>query len=1071
MWIRRIEVRHCAGIAEGTVDLQRGFNVLHGPNELGKSTLVAALRAAFLLPATSSLASSLQDWNAQEPPEVSVTFEDHDDRVWRVRKIFSGSRGKAFLEVSRDGEHFENDSRGREVDGRLREEILRWGIKPPGGKGGGGLPSSLITTALLSDQSDVEAILGRSLADDAHDSGRDRLTEALHALAEDPRFKQIVDVVQARVDEAFTPTGKKKTGKASPWLRLADEHRRAKEWERDVGRKAEDTANVRAHIKKVSGQLLDLRAERERLRDDIARNDARVAAETALEEAKETFVAAEATIGRLQANETAVAEAKDRLQSLEAKRKEFAETLADTNSRVEAARANLQELESGDAEQRRRLREQEREKARVELQRKQDAQKVRVEKATAIREFEASIEASAQDIERFEAQLGEKRDLLDKAAAANARDEEKIEALRLELLVARYRTAAASTDGLEKEQADALELSRRATEGEAQAAALRDEAASLAAPDDAELARLRAAEEEARFAAAKLSVGLTAELKLEAAIETTVDVDGNVRTLTPEIGTPTEFEAERELAIELPGVATLRVRGGGRDLVDEAADAEARWNAASGPVFARTGCSSLDELVALRQRADGLRSEANGLSREAEAAGLRAEGRNVIEQRLATARAEREQHASDLATRVDERQAVEELVATFDAALDEAALGKEIETLQAGLQERRSQSERKAVEIKGDARDLEDKRARREEQEAQFAELSAALEEWKAVLESAEDDQGRLARELAAIDAELRELRTEADDEVDDARSTLDSLTERHTQQQAALEEADGALGKAQQELARLEGETPILMENAKGLDLDALRTVRDEAREALEALPTLGREGKDTAAMREEADVADRSIQELETELGRAEGALQQTGGQQLDEQREQAKQAVEATARREQELELDYQAWQLLQETLREAEREGAAHLGSALIQPVSERIANLTAGRYGELALGPQLDATGIELGGSKREFGALSVGTREQIALVLRLAIAEALGAFVVLDDQLTQTDDTRMEWTRRLLGHVAARSQVIVLTCHPSDYGGGLANDVVDLSAVLSRSDQVPSAFTSPNSCD
>ena len=65
MWIRRIEVRHCAGIAAGAVDLQRGFNVLHGPNELGKSTLVSALRAAFLLSATSSHASALQDWNAQ----------------------------------------------------------------------------------------------------------------------------------------------------------------------------------------------------------------------------------------------------------------------------------------------------------------------------------------------------------------------------------------------------------------------------------------------------------------------------------------------------------------------------------------------------------------------------------------------------------------------------------------------------------------------------------------------------------------------------------------------------------------------------------------------------------------------------------------------------------------------------------------------------------------------------------------------------------------------------------------------------------------------------------------------
>ncbi len=1062
MWIRRIEVRHCAGIAEAAVDLQRGFNVLHGPNELGKSTLVAALRAAFLLPATSSLASSLQDWNAQEPPEVSVTFEDDDGRVWRVRKIFSASGGKAFLDTSRDAEHFDTDARGREVDGKL-QEILRWGIEAPGGRGRRGMPSSLITTALLSDQSDVEAILGQSLADDADDSGRDRLTEALHALAEDPRFKQIVDVVQARVDEAFTPTGRKKTGKASPWRGLADDRRRAEEWERDVRRQGEETANVRERIDKVSRQLLDARVDRDRLRNAIARHHARVAAETAFEAAEEEFLAAEAIINRRNASQNAVAEAKGEIESLEAKREECAETLADTAAHVEAARANLQELESGDAEQRRRLRERERENARLELQRKLDAQTARVEKATETRDLGTAVEASAQEIERLETELAKKRDLLEKADATNARDEEKIEALRLEQLAVRYRAATAATEALQKEQAELREQARQATEGKAEAATLRDEAASLNAPDEAELARLRTAEEDWRVATAKLSVGLTAELTLLAAIETTVDVDGNVRTLMPDAGTPTEFEADRELAIELPGVATVRVRGGGRDLKEEATAAEARWEAASSPVFGRTGSSSLDELVALRQRAEGLKSQADELGRQAEAAGLRAEGLNAVEQRLATGRAERDRYARDIAKYLEERQTVEELIATFDVALDEGALGNEIETLQEDLQKRRSLSERMAVEIKGDARELEDKRGRREEQEAQFAERSAALEDWKAVLEGAEEEKWRLDRSLAAVEAEIRELRTEAADEVGEARTALESLTETQTRQQVALEEADEALTEAQTELARLEGEAPILIENARGLDLDALRTAHDEARVTLEALPTLGAEEPDTTAMREEAELADRGIQELEAELRRAEGALEQTGGQQLDEQREQAKDAADALARREQELELDYRAWQLLQETLSEAERQGAAHLGSALVEPVSERIASLTAGRYGELAIGPKLDATGIELGGSKREFGTLSVGTREQIALLLRLAIVEALGTFVVLDDQLAQTDELRMRRTRRLLEQVAEDSQVIVLTCHPSNYKAESPNHIVDLGRLLRRSDQSPSA--------
>ncbi len=1057
MWIRRIEVRHCAGIAEGAVDVRRGLNVLHGPNELGKSTLVAALRAAFLLPATSSLASALQDWNAQEPPEVCVTFEDDDGRVWRIRKTFAGgSGGKAFLDASRDGEHFDTDARGREVDGRL-QELLRWGIEAPGGRGRRGMPSSLITTALLPDQGDVEAVLDQSLAADPDASGRDRLTEALHALAEDPRFKQIVDVVQARVDEAFTPTGQKRRGRGSPWRVLADDRRRVEDREREVRRQSEEAEGVRTRIEEVSGQLSDARSEREQLLADIAGNEEGVARKKALKAAEERFTEAKSAIGRLRANERAVAEAKDRLQSLEDERKELGETLADTASRVEAARARLQELESGNAEQRRRLREQERENARLELQQKLAALAGCVEKAAEIRDLGAAVKVGAQDIKHLEAALDKKREMLAEAAHANARDEEKIDSLRLKRLVAGYRVAAASTASLEKERADALGLERQASESEAQAGAMHEEAASLNAPDEEELGRLRAAEEEWRIAAAQLSVGLTAELTVEAAIEAKVDVDGDVRTLTPEVGTSIELEATRELALELPGVAKFRVRGGGRDLKEKADAAEARWQTASGAMFGRTGCSSLDELVALHQRAARLRSQADELIREAEAAALRAEGRNIIEQRLVTARAERDRCAEDLAENLEAGQAVDELVAAFDDPLDDAALGSEIETVQTDLHERQTLTERMGARIEGNVRELEDKRTRQRELEDQFAEQAAALEDWKAVLENAGEERGSLDRELAALNAELKVLRTEAEDEVGEARTVLESLTKTQTEQQRAHDAAESALGEARMELARLEGEAPLLRERATGLDLDALRTARDAAREAFDALPPL-EEGPDPDAMREGADRAGRSVRELEAELRKAEGALEQTGGQHLDERREQAQEASQALARREQEFELDYQAWQLLQETLSEAEKAGAAHLGSALVQPVSERIAGLTGGRYGELALGPQLDATGIELDGSEREFGTLSVGTREQIALVLRLAIAEALGTFVVLDDQLTQTDETRMEWMRRLLAQAAEGSQVIVLTCHPMDYEAESPDQVVDLGTLLSRSD-------------
>ena len=49
------------------------------------------------------------------------------------------------------------------------------------------------------------------------------------------------------------------------------------------------------------------------------------------------------------------------------------------------------------------------------------------------------------------------------------------------------------------------------------------------------------------------------------------------------------------------------------------------------------------------------------------------------------------------------------------------------------------------------------------------------------------------------------------------------------------------------------------------------------------------------------------------------------------------------------------------------------------------------------------------------------------------------MAEYLGTTVVLDDQLVQSDDTRMDWFRALLADKAHAFQIIVFTCRPGDY--------------------------------
>jgi hypothetical protein len=49
------------------------------------------------------------------------------------------------------------------------------------------------------------------------------------------------------------------------------------------------------------------------------------------------------------------------------------------------------------------------------------------------------------------------------------------------------------------------------------------------------------------------------------------------------------------------------------------------------------------------------------------------------------------------------------------------------------------------------------------------------------------------------------------------------------------------------------------------------------------------------------------------------------------------------------------------------------------------------------------------------------------------------LAEYLGTTLVLDDQLVQSDDTRMDWFRTILVEKAHAFQIIVFTCRPGDY--------------------------------
>jgi DNA repair exonuclease SbcCD ATPase subunit len=156
-----LEVRDFRGIHSATIPFGCGVTVLHGPNELGKSTLVEAIHAALFVPVTSQVGNGYLTWGGSAPACVTLTFE-HEGKRWRVSKRF-GRRPEAKLESSElDSQHFREVMSGRGVDGKLRE-LLAWGIAPPGGRGAAPRAESFLLTALLGRQGEVQRILDTSL--------------------------------------------------------------------------------------------------------------------------------------------------------------------------------------------------------------------------------------------------------------------------------------------------------------------------------------------------------------------------------------------------------------------------------------------------------------------------------------------------------------------------------------------------------------------------------------------------------------------------------------------------------------------------------------------------------------------------------------------------------------------------------------------------------------------------------------------------------------------------------------------------------------------------------------------
>jgi hypothetical protein len=352
---------------------------------------------------------------------------------------------------------------------------------------------------------------------------------------------------------------------------------------------------------------------------------------------------------------------------------------------------------------------------------------------------------------------------------------------------------------------------------------------------------------------------------------------------------------------------------------------------------------------------------------------------------------------------------------------------------------------------------------------------SLPVDAWEAAVRRAES---QLQRERAA--------HTDATAALTDARAAHDSAVQTL---RTRVQDAEDASRKARsrsdateahlKELIAQHAAAVVSLSEMKvkvaGINVDELRAeIAKRRTRMLELEPEMDRiEETDVTALEHKVGGLRAELRDLDEELAKARGALEHVGGAVVRERLAEIGQAILQAEQREHEVEVEYEAWRLLHDTLRQAESTESAHLGRALAEPVGARFRQLTGGRYGDIELGAKLEAGGIHVAGGLREIAALSAGTQDQLATLLRVCIAQQLRSAIILDDHLTQSDPHRVAWFNAMLREAAESVQIILITCRPQEVlaadelcGPGEARrasadgrvHAVDLAAVIRRFD-------------
>ena len=179
-------------------------------------------------------------------------------------------------------------------------------------------------------------------------------------------------------------------------------------------------------------------------------------------------------------------------------------------------------------------------------------------------------------------------------------------------------------------------------------------------------------------------------------------------------------------------------------------------------------------------------------------------------------------------------------------------------------------------------------------------------------------------------------------------------------------------------------------------------------------------------------------TVRRLREEIAGLVARIRHDEGEGLDEQIAEAERRREELAGEQAALQRDMAVLTLLRGMLIEAEREARERYVAPVLRRVTPYLQGLFPGGV-EVSLGDQLRIATLTRQAGAEDLERLSVGTTEQIAVMLRLAYADLLidagkPAMLILDDALAYADRGRLELVFDALTKASERMQILVLTC-------------------------------------